>query len=99
MAATDRVDLAFQYRRAVGNAYAFVRGQESVQSFSAVTFEDLAAQQIDRLSGRGTPQRSNVIDRVKKVEADLVAVANKIKNEPPDAFLNPDERRDVNTPV
>jgi len=90
-------DLSLQLRVAVNNAYAYVRGQESVQSFLAVTFEDLAAQQIQRLSGKGTPTRPNYIDRIKKVEQDIVNAAQKIKQLPPDAFLPPDESKDVNT--
>lgn len=96
---SDREDLAFQYRRAVANAYAYVAGQQAVQTFSAVTFEDLAARQIDRISGKGTPQRGSYISRIQKVEADLTAVATQIKAEPPDAFLDPDTSRDVNTPA
>ena len=91
-------DLALQLRISVNNAYAYVRGQESVQSFLAVTFEDLAAQQIQRLSGKGTATRPNYIDRIRKVEQDIISAAQKIKQVPPDAFLAPDNNRDVNTP-
>lgn len=92
-------DLAFRLRRVVSNAYAFVRGRETVASFSAITFEDLAQAQIDRLSGKGTPTRPNAITRVKNIESDLVAAAERIKQTPPDAFLTPDEGKDVNTPI
>jgi hypothetical protein len=91
-------DLSLQLRVAVNNAYAYVKGQESTQSFLAVTFEDLAAAQVQRLSGKGTTTRPNFIDRIKKVEADIVSAAKQIKQLPPEAFLPPDDQRDVNTP-
>lgn len=90
-------DLALQLRVSVSNAYAFVRGQETIDSFAATTFEDLAAAQIQRLSGKGTTTRPNYLDRIKKVEQDIVSAAEKIKQTPPEAFLAQDPNRDVNT--
>ena len=92
-------DLALKMRRVVSDAYAFIRGRETVRSFSAVTFEDLAQQQIDRLTGKGTPTRPNDVVRVENIAKDLVSLAQQIKDTPPDAFLPPDVTRDVNTPV
>jgi hypothetical protein len=93
-------DLAFQLRRSVSNAYAFVRGREATSSFLATTFEDLVAAQVDRLSGKGAnPNRPNEIDRVKKVEADIVAAAAQIKQIPPGAFSTANNETGVNTPV
>jgi len=90
-------DLALQLRVAVNNAYAFVKGEETTQSFLAITFEDLAAAQIQRLTGKGTTTRPNVIDRIKKAEQDLVSTAEKIRQIPPEAFLARDPNKDVNT--
>lgn len=92
-------DLSLQLRISLNNAYAFVRGQESTQSFLAVTFEDLAAQQIQRLSGKGTSTRSNYINRIKKIEQDVLSAVEKIKQIPPEAFRSPSDTDDVNTPV
>lgn len=90
-------DLALQLRVAVNNAYAFVKGEETTQSFLAITFEDLAAAQIQRLTGKGTTTRPNVIDRIKKAEQDLVSTAEKIRQIPPEAFLARAPNKDVNT--
>lgn len=91
-------DLALRMRQVVSDAYAFVRGRETVASFSATTFEDLAQQQITRLTGRGTDTRPNSIARVQKIQSEIENFAVQIKNTPPDAFLPPDSNKDVNTP-
>lgn len=88
-----------EIRKAVASAYAFVDGQKAVQSFAALTFEDLLDQQIERIEGKGTDLRPNQLDRVTKVESDLKAAVDKIKAMPPEAFAKPDPKNDVNTPV
>lgn len=90
-------DLALQYRIVLANAYGFVQGQQSVQSFSALTFEQLAAAQVDRLTGKGSPGRPNALQRVQKVVNDLTSMAGQIKATDPSAFLAPDGDKDVNT--
>lgn len=92
-------DLALKLREVISNAYGFVRGSETVSSFSAITFEDLAQQQLDRLTGKGTATRPNLLARTQRIEADLVAIADRIKQTPPEAFLPPSSDTDVNTPV
>ena len=90
-------DLALSLRRAVNNAYAFVRGRETAQSFSCVTFEDLAAQQVERLNGKESATRSNEIHQIQKVKEAIISAVNCIENLPPDAFRIADEKKDVNT--
>lgn len=92
-------DLSLRLRTIVSNAYAFVKGRETTQSFSAITFEDLAQAQIDRLSGKGTATRPNVIARIKGIEDQLLSFANQIKQTDPSAFLMADSTQDVNTPA
>lgn len=92
-------DLTQQYRTVVARAYSFVAGQQSVQTFSAITFEELAAQQIDRLSGKGSAGRPNAIQAIQRVAQDLQNVAQQIMQTDPSAFLVPDATQDVNTPV
>lgn len=93
-------DLAFQLRRSVNNAYAFVRGREAASSFLTLTFEDLAAAQVERLSGKGAnPTRPNEIDRIKKIEADIISAANQIKQTPADSVNPQNNETNVNTPV
>lgn len=91
-------DLAQRFRIALSDAYAFVRGRETVQSFNATTFEDLAQEQIDRLTGKGTGTRPSEVARVQRVENEVVSAASKIKKMPASAFNSPDGEKDVNTP-
>lgn len=90
-------DLSSQLRRSVNDAYAFVRGQEVVESFSCITFEDLAAQQIERLSGKQTTSRPNEINRITRVYERVHGAVENIKALPADAFRKPDDTTDVNT--
>jgi len=92
-------DLALKYRVVLSNAYGFVAGQQTTQTFSTITFEELAAQQIDRLTGKGSPGRPNALQRVQKIQADLQSMAAQIKATDPSAFLPPDQSSDVNTPA
>lgn len=73
-------------------------GQQTTQSFSTITFEELAAQEIDRLSGKGSNGRPNVLQQIQRISNDLQSVATQIMNTDPSAFLIPDATKDVNTP-
>ncbi len=86
-----------ELRRAVGNAYAFVEGQKLVQTFSAVTFEELLDKQIERIEGATTTQKPNELDRITRTEEDLLAAVQKIKSLPDDAFNKTSEDHGVNT--
>jgi len=90
--------LSFDLRRAVASAYAFVKGNESVQSFSSFTFEDAMDAQIERIEGKDTQARPNALHRIDKIENDLVDAANKIKSLPPELFNDQDASTNVNTP-
>lgn len=92
-------DQTSRLRRIVSDAYAFIRGRETTSSFAAITFEDLAQKQLERLSGAGTASRPNELTRIRNIEAELINVAEQIKQTPPEAFLPPDEEKDVNTPA
>jgi hypothetical protein len=87
-----------ELRKAISDAYAAVEGYKSVQTFSAITFEDLADQQIERISGKDTQSRPNELNRVQRVLENLKQAVTQIKNMPPDAFEDSDKDRDVNTP-
>lgn len=91
--------LNLDLRRAVNNAYAFVKGREAVQSFASYTFEDALDQQIERIEGASTSTRLNELDRLTKIETDILQAVSKIKALPPEAFSDPDPEVDVNTPV
>lgn len=86
-----------QLRVALSDAYASVEGAKAVQSFSAVTFEDLADQQIQRISGPDTQSRPNELNRVQRTLSNVLQAVAKIKALPPEAFAEPNESRDVNS--
>lgn len=88
-----------ELRRAINNGYAFIEGQKLVQSFSAVTFEELLDQQVERIEGASTTQRPNEIERINKIEAELTSAVENIKKMPDDAFKKTQEDNGVNTPV
>jgi len=94
-------DLAFQLRRAVNNAYAFVRGRETATSFLAKTFEDLATDQVADITGVGKKNltRPSAMEKVKSIETAVVDAAAQIKLIPSGAFSTPDDETGVNTPV
>ena len=91
-------DRNFEFRRILNNAYAFVQGELSNQSFSALTYEELADQQIERIDGKGTESRPTELERLNKIEQDLLKVVDAIKSSSPDDFLIPNPDLDVNTP-
>jgi hypothetical protein len=90
-------EVSFELRRSLNNAYAFVEGQKTIQSFSALTIEDLLDQQIERIEGQDTQARPNELNRITKTVNDVVAAAEKIKSMPDDAFNEHDNQKDVNT--
>ena len=88
-----------QLRTALSDAYASVQGAKAVQSYSALTFEDLCNQQIQRISGPDTSSRPNALNRVQQVLNNVVQAVAQIKSLPDTAFNAPNEDNDVNTPV
>lgn len=88
-----------ELRKAINNAYAFVEGQKLVQSFSAVTFEELLDQQIERIEGASTVQKPNELERIERIEQDVLSAVDKIKKLPDDAFKKTPEEGGVNTPA
>lgn len=87
-----------QLRTALNDAYGFIEGQKSVQSFAAVTFEELADQQINTLVGPDTESRPNAYNRISKISTAVQQAVAKIKALPDNAFVTADPSTDVNTP-
>jgi len=83
-------------REAISNAYAVILGEQSVKSFYAFTFEDALDNQIERIEGKSTKLRPNVLDYIDKVESDVLKVIEQLKALPPDSFLEPDPDYNVN---
>ncbi len=95
----DGLDLNTELRRVINNAVGAVQGQQTTNSFFAVTYEELADQQIERISGKSTSTRPNELERVDKIEQDMLALVQQVQNIPPEKFLNSDATQDVNTPT
>jgi hypothetical protein len=85
-------------REALSNAYAALTGQQSIQAWTAFTFEEAMDAQIERIEGASTDKRPNELERVDKIEQDTLAAISALKDVPPEQFLEPDTDRDVNTP-
>jgi len=88
-----------ELRRVINQSLGAVLGRQTTESFFAITYEELADAQIERISGKGTDVRPNELERVAKVKSDLLGVVDKIRALPPASFLMSDATRDVNTPV
>jgi hypothetical protein len=86
-----------EIREHLNDAYAALEGTKAVQSFSAFTFEDALDAQIERIEGSDTTLRPNELHRVNRIETRLLDAVTKIKALPPDAFVEPNRDRDVNT--
>jgi hypothetical protein len=93
------LDLNEELRRVLNQSIGAVLGRQSTESFYAVTYEELADQQIERIEGKGTETRPNELERVNKIESDLLNAVSQIRTIPPENFLLADPTRDVNTPV
>lgn len=88
---------ATEFREAFQDAFAFVEGQKLGQSFSALTPEDCLDAFIERIEGKDTEARPNVLNRIAKVRADVLAAVEKVKAMPPEAFREARPDEDVNT--
>ena len=84
-------------RRALNNAYAALEGQRTVMTFQAFTFEDAVDLQIERIEGKGSRLRPNELERVDRIEQELLKAVAALKEVPPEEFLDADPDRDVNT--
>lgn len=84
-------------RTTLGRAYSSLLGQESVQGFSAFTFEEAVDGQIERIEGKGTQRRPNQLDRVNKLEQDTLQAIAVIRKIPPEDFFVVGEDENVNT--
>lgn len=89
--------LHLDQRRALNNGYAALVGQQTTQTFLAFTFEDAVDLRIEAIEGAADQLRPNLLDRVDRVENELLAAVEKLKEVPPEQFLNADPDRDVNT--
>lgn len=85
-------------REALGRAYGALVGQQNLQAWSAFTFEDAVDNQIEEIEGKSTQKRPNQLDRVDRIEQDALSSIARLKDVPPEKFIEPDPDTDVNTP-
>jgi hypothetical protein len=91
-------DLNFQLRQNINDAYAFVEGSKTTQTFAALTFEDLMDAQITTLTGPDTATRPNPLNRVTQILQNITNTVSQIKALPDDAFQARDDTDSTNTP-
>lgn len=84
-------------RQNLSKGYAAVLGEQATTSFSAMTMEEAFDAHIEEIEGAGTDLRPNLLDRVDRVENQVVETANQIKEIQPEKFKKPEEDKDVNT--
>ena len=90
-------DLGLRLRRQLSNAYSALLGDQTIASFTAFTFEEAMDREIEHIEGEGTQIRPNALDRVTKIETELLKAVDELKALPPEAFIEKDEEDDVNT--
>jgi hypothetical protein len=88
-----------ELRRILNNSYAFVQGEQNTQAFSALTYEELADQQIEAIEGAGTEARPTELERLDKMEDAFLSIVSEIKAADPSQFILRNQNTDVNTPV
>lgn len=86
-------------RNTAAQAYGFVKGSESIESFAALTFEEAMQQQLDRLENGGEATLS-ALSQVDKIQTDLSKVVNGLQNAPAtvEEALEVSDEENVNTP-
>lgn len=77
--------LNLQMREIIGEAYAFVRGQQYTETVANITYEELLDAAIDRIEGlKGRSDvRATKLDRVEKIKADITKAVDTVKKLPP----------------
>lgn len=85
-------------RESLGNAYGALVGQQSIQAWSAFTFEEAMDAQIEAIEGPSTDKRPNQLERVDRIEQECLSAIAAMREIPPEQFLEPDPNHDVNTP-
>ena len=88
---------ATEFRGALQDAFSFIEGQKTTQTFSALTPEDCFDAFIERIEGKDTPARPNVLNRIAKMKSEVLATIEKVKAMPPEAFREARPDEDVNT--
>jgi hypothetical protein len=86
-----------EFRRAIQSAYTTVQAAEASRGLGSVTYEELMQQQVDMIEGSGTDTRPSILQRIDRVEADILAVVGQVKELPVEYVLQPNGELDANT--
>ncbi len=78
-----------EVRRSLQTSYAHIKSMEALTSFEALTFEEAADQEIERLSGTPASGRLSVRARIEKDAEQLRTVIKQLKALPDEAFADP----------
>jgi hypothetical protein len=84
-------------RESLQNAYAALLGQQSVQSFTAFTFEEAMDAHIEFIEGKDSKLRPNELNRVERVKSNVLRAIEEIKKIDPNEFVAASSTEDVNT--
>jgi len=84
-------------RSSLNNAYAILEGTKYTTTVSSFSFEEAVEQQIARILDAGTRIRPSELERVDKIEKELLEAVTQIKQIPPENFMERVSGRDVNT--
>jgi len=99
----QQTQLNLQIRTVLGEAYAFLVGEQYAESIAAVSLETLMREQIDQIQGTSgrTSIRLNQIDRIDRMLAQLSQVVDAVTALPPEAFQieASEETQNVNSPL
>lgn len=90
-------DLSQTLRRSLSHAYAALLSDQVSQSFAAFTLEEALDAQIERIEGKATALRPNLLDRIKRIQDETVQAVAQIKPMEPERFVQADPDTDVNT--
>jgi TPP-dependent indolepyruvate ferredoxin oxidoreductase alpha subunit len=85
-------------REALSNAYAALTGQQSIQTWTAFTFEEAMDAQIERIEGKSSDKRPNELERVERIEKDTLSAIAALRDTAPEQFIEANSDQDVNTP-
>lgn len=99
MAESEDQSATQEYREPLQAAYSFVEGQKVAQAFAARTPEDCYDDFIERVAGPGRGARLNVLEKIARIKADVLAAVERVKALPPEAFRDPKPDEDANTPA
>jgi len=96
--ANQNQETMISLRATAAQAFAFVKGSEAIETFSAYSFEEALGQQVERLEGGGDATLGAVA-QIEKIQSDLSKVKQALANAPAtveEALEDPDDN--VNTP-